>query len=170
MPSLQVARLVNFSPWRGMIYGKPPMLLRKILSCLAGSAHLCLLQMADNYFQRKMQLRWFQAPVSPVGSGAFVFLRMRELFYGLLLCLKCCRIELRHLEEREMSDLIPERIPGKASTHGTSGLPVSERTKFLPNTECPACFRKGTLEVFFQKHGELTFCYSCGHREMAFNR
>jgi hypothetical protein len=23
--------------------------------------------------------------------------------------------------------------------------------------------------VFFQKHGELTFCYSCGHREMAFN-
>jgi len=68
-----------------------------------------------------------------------------------------------------MSDLIPEKITGKANIHETSGVLVNERSKFLPNTECPTCSRKGTLEVFFQKHGELTFCYSCGHREMAFN-
>lgn len=67
-----------------------------------------------------------------------------------------------------MSILKAAEIPGEAYTRRVSGVPLDQRTKVLPNVECPSCFRKGTIEVFFQKHGESAFCFFCGHRETSF--
>ena len=67
-----------------------------------------------------------------------------------------------------MRALTRVKIPGEADTLRESQVLTNQRTKVLSNTECPSCRRKGSLEVFLQKHGELTFCYSCGHREISF--
>jgi ribosomal protein S27AE len=67
-----------------------------------------------------------------------------------------------------MSELTAIEIHSEANTHTEGGVPTNHRTKVLSNTECPSCFRKGSMEVFIQKHGEHTFCYSCGYREMSF--
>jgi len=67
-----------------------------------------------------------------------------------------------------MSELKTVEIPGEPSAHRQSGALANQRTKVLSNTECPSCLRKGTMEVFIRKHGEYTFCFSCGHRETSF--
>jgi len=67
-----------------------------------------------------------------------------------------------------MNTLTPVEKRVEASAQRKSGVLTSQRAKVLPNTECPSCFRKGTTELFIQKHGELTFCYSCGHRKISF--
>jgi hypothetical protein len=67
-----------------------------------------------------------------------------------------------------MSTRTAVEIPSEATTRRESGGLTGQKAKVLSNTECPSCFRKGTMEVFSQKHGEHTFCYSCGHRETSF--
>jgi len=57
-----------------------------------------------------------------------------------------------------------------ANTQNKDGVLTGQRTKVLSSTECPSCFRRGTMEVFIRKLGEYTFCYSCGHRETSFYR
>ena len=69
-----------------------------------------------------------------------------------------------------MNALRAAKIPGEMNTHRESELLTSPRTKVLSSTECPSCFRKGTMEVFIRNHGEYTFCYSCGYREINFYR
>ena len=76
--------------------------------------------------------------------------------------------ELRHMRRREMSELTAVEIRSQANTHPEGGVPTNHRPKVLSNTECPSCFRKASMEVFAQKHGEYIFCYSCGYREMSF--
>jgi Zn ribbon nucleic-acid-binding protein len=69
-----------------------------------------------------------------------------------------------------MSKLTALEIPREANRPSESKVPTNQSAKVLSMTECPSCFRKGTMELFIQKHGEYTYCYACGHRETSFYR
>jgi len=67
-----------------------------------------------------------------------------------------------------MSALTAKATSRQANTPEQCGVLNNQRAKVLSNTACPSCFRKATVEVSIHKHGALTFCYSCGHRETSF--
>ncbi len=68
-----------------------------------------------------------------------------------------------------MSEFTAEETHSKDNTGRERRAPAIPTTKVLSMTECPSCHRKGTMEVFHQKHGKYTYCYSCGHRERSFD-
>ena len=64
-----------------------------------------------------------------------------------------------------MSDFRAVEVPRETNVHRDGWGPIKQRTKVLSRTQCPSCFRKGTMEVTIRDYGEYSYCHSCGHRE-----